>query len=125
MTVQVGRVSDRKGAKLHAINGRCPSLHRGLIGNTVHPLTAEDAQAGKVCGHCRPHLLAAADKAARLANAEIGVNHLAGGRTARVAVTAERLVEALYTAAERDAVKKEREAFRTSYEITHGLAVAA
>lgn len=115
MTIQVGRVTLRKGAKLHYCqDGRavCPVAQgRHAIGEGAKPLAVDNAPL--VCKRCRPALLAAAELAETDANMRAGISTTI--RPNEVADACAALVDALRTPAERAAVELAREAFAARF----------
>lgn len=105
--ITVGRVSQRKHARLHAPTCRIVR-HRPLIPATVRALRTEDAPL--VCKLCRPILLADAELAEQDANRRAGISTTI--RPAAAVVAAEALVASLRTAAETRLAETSRDAFR-------------
>jgi len=109
--IAVGRVTQRKGAKLHAATCRIVR-HRQLIPATIRALRTEDAPL--VCKHCQPILLAAAKDAEMDANQRAGNSTTWNGRVH--AKAAEALVLALETPAGRLARSQRTDEMRAMFD---------
>ncbi|HWB36107.1 MAG TPA: hypothetical protein VHA75_08790 [Rugosimonospora sp.] len=112
-TVQLGRVTDRPGARLHAVDvtSTCPYQRRGFLGTSV-ALTADNAPL--VCKRCRPALHAAAETAEVEANRAWGISTTLRGRER--AAEAAAVVRLLESPAQRLARRRSDEAFRRQFD---------
>lgn len=112
-TVEVGRVTGRKNARLHLmLDGRadCPTVRgRHATGKGARPVRADDAT--KLCLRCRPAIIAAVDaEQARAAGSSV-VARINPGLPYRLAA----LADALRTDADRAADQRASDAFRAQF----------